>query len=298
MRSTKGALTRQKGKIKNNQIERERNTQSSQLVVAMPSLQGINGWEGGISHHYPTPQLLVELLRVRNCTAIPEPVDRRRSKMRGRISLPLPLRRLREEPSREPRRRLWSKTDVFTLESRWLYTADRQILANDKHTEGRIRKIKSPAGTQRCMPPCLRVCGTNRGWLALWSRARFILQFQTVLSILSNCVDLVDLEWDLSGVGRWWGDAILPIFGLLGKFCPTVLSSLLALFSGIHPLIILMGTFIEELWVDFHEHLHGIVHHTVDRPGTISATVHDQDKLQGKLTCSSDPWSFRIVAQT
>ena len=55
----------------------------------------------------PAPHL-VELLRDRNCTATPGPPDRRRSKMRGRISPALPLRRLRE-PSREPRRRLWSK---------------------------------------------------------------------------------------------------------------------------------------------------------------------------------------------
>lgn len=60
---------------------------------------------------------LVELLRCKICTfvALVPPTDRRR----GRISLPLPLRRLRV-PRMEPRRRVWSRTDVLTLESGWL----------------------------------------------------------------------------------------------------------------------------------------------------------------------------------
>lgn len=68
----------------------------------------------------PRGHYLVELLRCRICTfvaLVPLPTERRR----GRISLPLPLRRLRV-PRMEPRRRVWSKTDVSTLESRWLYT--------------------------------------------------------------------------------------------------------------------------------------------------------------------------------
>jgi hypothetical protein len=71
-------------------------------------------------HHCPR-HYLVELLRCKICTLValvPLPTDRRR----GRISLPLPLRRLREllPPRTEPRRRVWSKMDVSTLESRWL----------------------------------------------------------------------------------------------------------------------------------------------------------------------------------
>lgn len=72
---------------------------------------------------------LVELLRCKICTlvALVPPTERRR----GRISLPLPLRRLRV-PRMEPRRRVWSKTDVLTLESGWLngWTG---ILAKDEY---------------------------------------------------------------------------------------------------------------------------------------------------------------------
>lgn len=67
---------------------------------------------GNKTHHCPR-HYLVELLRCKICTLValvPLPTDRRR----GRISLPLPLRRLREllPPRTELRRRVWSKTDV------------------------------------------------------------------------------------------------------------------------------------------------------------------------------------------
>ena len=56
------------------------------------------------------------------------------------------------------------------------------------------------------------------------------------------------------------------VLWLVRNLCPAVLTSDLALFCGVHPLIILVGTFIEELWVDLHEHLHGVVHHTMNCP--------------------------------
>lgn len=113
------ARKRESKKGKETQIEREeeiREYTSSQLVVAMPSLQeSMDGKENMPSrphaHNTDPPPFdghLVELLRVKNCTPMPEPADRRRSKTRDRTSLALPLRRLRESSS-EPRRRLWSK---------------------------------------------------------------------------------------------------------------------------------------------------------------------------------------------
>lgn len=91
------------------QIKKEKEEKKIDIIAARSGYAVVAGelMDGGKYTITPAPHL-VELLRDRNCTATPGPPDRRRSKMRGRISPALPLRRLRE-PSREPRRRLWSK---------------------------------------------------------------------------------------------------------------------------------------------------------------------------------------------
>lgn len=116
----------QSGKEAGNQDTKEKKKHSSQPVFAMSWEEGFAENQGKSHVHKHTPHhcprhYLVELLRCKICTLValvPLPTDRRR----GRISLPLPLRRLREvlPPRTEPRRRVWSKTDVSTLESRWL----------------------------------------------------------------------------------------------------------------------------------------------------------------------------------
>jgi hypothetical protein len=115
----------QSGKESGNQ-DTKKKKHSSQPVFAMSWEEGFAENQGKSHVHKHTPHhcsrhYLVELLRCKICTLValvPLPTDRRR----GRISLPLPLRRLRGvlPPRTEPRRRVWSKTDVSTLESRWL----------------------------------------------------------------------------------------------------------------------------------------------------------------------------------
>lgn len=109
------ASIRQRGRESGHK-EREKK-HSSQPMFAMSweefaENQGKTHVHKHTPHHCPR-HYLVELLRCKICTLValvPLPTDRRR----GRISLPLPLRRLREllPPRTELRRRVWSKTDV------------------------------------------------------------------------------------------------------------------------------------------------------------------------------------------
>lgn len=88
---------------------------------------------------------------------------------------------------------------------------------------------------------------------------------QPLLALVGHGLHLVDRLGHIKS-GRWWwgGNAILPILGLLFNHIPPVCARLFALVCVVLVLCVIVRAFIEELRVDLHEHLHGIVHHAVD----------------------------------
>lgn len=104
----------------------------------------------------------------------------------------------------------------------------------------------------------------------LLGRLGFFIDLQGVqplLAFVGHGLDLVDGLGDVEG-GRGGGrSAILPHGRLLFDHVPPILASLFPLIGAVLVFGVFMRALIEELGVNLHEHLHGIVHHAVDSSG-------------------------------
>lgn len=75
------------------------------------------------------------------------------------------------------------------------------------------------------------------------------------------------------------GLAVSSLIRLLRQLVPFALTRLLPLFRRVLHFGIVVGAFIEELGIDLHEELHGIVYHAMNGPTTMSHRPFD-------------PWNF------
>lgn len=117
---------------------------------------------------------------------------------------------------------------------------------------------------------------THRSWgsfpsRSLLGRLGLLLELQGVqflLAFMGHSLNLVDWLGHIKNRRRRRWNSILSAGRLLFDRVPPVLAGLLPLLGTVLLFSVLMRALVKELRVDFHEHLHGIVHHAVDSPVT------------------------------
>lgn len=110
---------------------------------------------------------------------------------------------------------------------------------------------------------------TNRSLLSRCSR--FIVKLQGIQSLLTILcrVGFVGSSAEVHACAVL-AETVLHLIGLFLQLVPLVLSGLFTSASTVLELVVILRTIIEELWIDFHEKLHGVVHHAVYCSASVS----------------------------
>ena len=125
--------------------------------------------------------------------------------------------------------------------------------------------------------------------IVLWPPLAIVLQpqpFHALLALLAQGICIVLSHWAcdfgarlaaVAGVGCGWRSASrrvsvgLHLFGELAEAVPFRLSIGFHCVRVVLLLRVLVRALVEELWIDFHEEFHCVVHHAVNCPNNMSA---------------------------
>jgi len=116
--------------------------------------------------------------------------------------------------------------------------------------------------------------------MAGWATAS-ILKLQRIeplLVVLGCRIDFINARQRAPlGTGWYLADAVAQrrpsLIGLFAECCPFALSQRLPFSRTVLLLRVVVRTVVEKLWVDFHEELHGIVHHAVNGSTRVVSNV-------------------------